>query len=127
VLQAKGFKVERVDQDSDQPADIVLRQDPGANTTAPKGSTITLTVSKGPQTTQVPDATTVDVDTARSILEQSGFKVKVVKQPTNDPSAENVVLDQNPAPYTQAKRGSTVTIFVGHFTGQTTTDTTTSP
>jgi eukaryotic-like serine/threonine-protein kinase len=126
-LQAKGFKVDRVDQDSNEPADTVLQQDPAANASAPKGSTITLNVSKGPQTTQVPDATTVDVDTARSILEQSGFKVKVVKQPTNDPSQENVVLDQNPAPNSQAKQGSTVTIFVGHFTGQTTSTTTASP
>jgi serine/threonine-protein kinase len=126
VLQAKGFKVERVDQDSTEPADTVLRQDPRANTTAPKGSTITLTVSKGPQTIAVPEVTSIDVDTARSTLEQSGFKVKVVKQPANDPSLEGIVLDQDPAPNGQAKRGSTVTIYVGDFTGQT-TDTTTSP
>src|SRR5438270_794932 len=50
-LQAKGFKVDRVDQDSNEPADTVLRQDPSANTAAPKGSTITLTVPHGPQTT----------------------------------------------------------------------------
>jgi eukaryotic-like serine/threonine-protein kinase len=104
----------------------VLRQDPRANATAPKGSTITLTVSKGPQTTAVPEVTSIDVDTARSTLEQSGFKVKVVKQPTNDPSQENIVLDQDPPPNTQAKPGSTVTIFVGDFAGQT-TDTTSSP
>src|SRR5919198_108527 len=126
VLQAKGFKVERVDQDSTEPADTVLRQDPRANTTAPKGSTITLTVSKGPQTIAVPEVTSIDVDTARSTLEQSGFKVKVVKQPANDPSLEGIVLDQDPAPNGQAKRGSTVTIYVGDFAGQT-TDTTSSP
>ena len=122
-LQAKGFKVERVDQDSNEPADTVLRQDPRANATAPKGSTITLTVSKGPQTTQVPDVTTLDADTAQSTLEQSGFKVKVMKQPTNDPSQENVVLDQKPAPNTQANPGSTVTIFVGNFVAATTSTT----
>jgi serine/threonine-protein kinase len=120
-LQAKGFKVERVDQDSNDPADTVLRQDPPANSSAPKGSTITLTVSRGPQTTQVPDVTTLDADTARSTLEQSGFNVKVAKQQTNDPSQENVVLDQKPAPNAQAKPGSTVTIFVGNFVADTTT------
>jgi eukaryotic-like serine/threonine-protein kinase len=123
-LQAKGFKVDRVDQDSNEPPDTVLRQDPGANTDAPKGSTITLTVSRGPQTTQVPDVTTLDADTARSTLEQSGFNVRVAKQPTNDPSQENVVLDQKPAPNAQAKPGSTVTIFVGNFVAGTTTSTT---
>jgi eukaryotic-like serine/threonine-protein kinase len=125
-LQAKGFKVERVDQDSNQPADTVLAQDPRGGATAPMGSTITLTVSKGPQTTAVPDVTSLDVDTARSTLEQSGFKVKVVKQPASDPSLEGIVLDQQPSPNSQAKPGATVTIFVGHFTGQT-TDTTTTP
>src|ERR671932_350287 len=104
VLQAKGFKVERVDEDSSEPPDTVLRQDPRANTSAPKGSTITLTVSKGPQTTAVPEVTSIDADTARSTLEQSGFKVKVVKQPTNDPSQENIVLDQDPPSNAQAKQ-----------------------
>ena len=122
-LQAKGFKVERVDQDSNEPPDTVLRQDPGANTDAPKGSTITLTVSKGPQTTQVPDVTTLDADTAQSTLEQSGFKVKVAKQQTNDPSQENVVLDQKPSPNSQAKPGAAVTIFVGNFVSDTTSTT----
>jgi beta-lactam-binding protein with PASTA domain/predicted Ser/Thr protein kinase len=126
-LQALGFKVERVDQDSDQPVDTVLDQDPQAGGSASKGSTITLTVSKGPQTTQVPDVTTYDADTARSTLEQSGFKVKVVKQPTNDPSEENVVLGQKPAANEKAKPGSTVTIFVGNFVDQTTTTTVTTP
>jgi beta-lactam-binding protein with PASTA domain/predicted Ser/Thr protein kinase len=126
-LQAMGFKVQRVDQDSNQPPDTVLAQDPQAGASAPKGSTITLTVSKGPQTTQVPDVTTLDPDLARSTLEQSGFKVKVVKEPTNDPSQDNVVLDQKPAPNERAKPGSTVTIFVGHFVNQTTTTTANTP
>src|SRR5919198_1563995 len=61
-LRAKGFKVDRVDQDSNQPADTVLAQDPRANTFAAQGSTVTLTVSNGPQTTSVPDVTSLDVD-----------------------------------------------------------------
>jgi eukaryotic-like serine/threonine-protein kinase len=126
-LQAKGFKVERVDQDSNEPVDTVLRQDPPANTDAPKGSTITLTVSNGPQTTSVPDVTSLAADTARSTLEQSGFKVKVVQQSVTDPSLDGIVLDEKPSPDSQAKPGSTVTIFVGRFSSQTTTDTTNSP
>jgi serine/threonine-protein kinase len=125
-LQAKGFKVARVDQDSNQPANTVLSQDPQAGGSAPQGTTITLTVSKGPQTTAVPDVTSLAVDTARSTLEQSGFKVKVVQQAASDPSLDGIVLDQRPSPNSQAKPGTTVTIFVGHFT-QTTTTTTASP
>src|SRR5437764_1895489 len=125
-LQGKGFAVKRVDQDSNEPADTVLHQDPGGNTSAAKGSTVTLVVSKGPQTTQVPDVTSYDQQTATSTLEQSGFKVKVVRQPTNDPSQENIVLDQNPPPNSRAKPGTTVTIYVGSSQGSTTTTTTTT-
>ena len=127
VLQAKGFNVDRVDQDSNEPPDRVLAQDPSANTPAPKGSTVTLTVSRGPKTIAVPEVTTLDQHTAASILRQSGFKVSVVRQQTNDPSQEGIVLDQNPPPNAQAKPGTVVTIFVGHFPGQTTTTTTASP
>jgi serine/threonine-protein kinase len=125
-LQAKGFKVERVDKQSNDPPNTVIAEDPRANTFAAKGSTVTLTVSTGPQTTAVPDVTSLDVDTARSTLEQSGFKVKVVQQPASDPSLEGIVLDQRPSPNSQAKPGATVTIFVGRFSNQTTT-TATSP
>jgi serine/threonine-protein kinase len=126
-LQAQGFNVKRVDQDSTEPADTVLRQDPAANTSAAKGATVTLTVSKGPTTTQVPDVTSIDSQTATATLEQSGFKVKVVRQQVMDPSQDNVVLDQKPPPNSQAKQGTTVTIYVGHFSGQTTSTTTTTP
>jgi len=123
-LQAQGFGVKRVDQDSNEPADTVLHQDPAANTSAAKGSTVTLTTSKGPTTTQVSDVTSIDSQTATATLEQSGFKVKVVRQPVTDPSQDNVVLDQNPSPNSQAKQGTTVTIYVGRFSGQTTSTTT---
>jgi serine/threonine-protein kinase len=115
TLMAKGFKVKRVDRDSNEPKDTVLSQDPGGNTSAPIGSTITLTVSKGPTEIQVPDVTTLDKDTASSTLESSGFKVKIVPQDTTDPTAENIVLDQSPKGNSSAAQGSTVTIFVGRL------------
>src|SRR5437763_1034543 len=102
ILQAKGFTVKRTNQDSNEAAETVLSEDPTANSLAPKGSAITLTVSNGPKTTQVPDVTMIDKDTATSILTQSGFKVKVVRQQTSDPSMEGIVLDQNPSPRSQA-------------------------
>ena len=117
TLMAKGFKVKRVDRDSNEPKDTVLSEDPGGNTTAPIGSTITLTVSKGPTEIQVPDVTTLDKDTASSTLESSGFKVKIVPQDTTDPTAENIVLDQSPKSGSSAPQGSTVTIFVGRLAG----------
>jgi beta-lactam-binding protein with PASTA domain/predicted Ser/Thr protein kinase len=114
-LQAAGFGVARRDVDSDQPKGTVVGQDPGGNTLATKGSSVTLSVSKGPKTSAVPDVTSLDRNTAAATLRSSGFKVGVSLQDTDDPSLANVVLSQNPAGGAQAKPGSTVTITVGRF------------
>src|SRR5262249_38385444 len=48
VLQGSGFKVGPPRYvDSEQAKDTVLSQDPSGNSSAPSGSTVTLTVSKG--------------------------------------------------------------------------------
>jgi beta-lactam-binding protein with PASTA domain len=127
-LQALGFAVARNDVDSDQAAEgIVIDQSPAASTFAAKGATITLTVSKGPQTSGVPNVVGSDEETAKSQLEANGFKVHVAKEDTTDESLEGSVLRQDPAAGAQAKPKSKVTIFVGHFKpGETTTGTTTT-
>jgi beta-lactam-binding protein with PASTA domain/tRNA A-37 threonylcarbamoyl transferase component Bud32 len=114
-LQAAGFAVARRDADSNQPAGTVIDQSPAGNETAAKGATVTLTVSKGPPTSAVPDVTSLDRDTAISTLQGSGFKARPTREDTTDPSLDGVVLSQSPAAGTQAKPGSTVTIAVGRY------------
>jgi serine/threonine-protein kinase len=127
-LQGLGFAVARRDVDSNAAAKgIVIDQEPSGGSFASKGSTVTLTVSKGPQTTGVPNVENTDADTAKSQLAASGFKVHVTHEDTSDPSLEGIVIRQNPAPDTQAKPGTTVTIVVGRYKAgppSTTTDTT---
>jgi eukaryotic-like serine/threonine-protein kinase len=122
-LQGAGFAVRRNDVDSTQPKGTVVAQDPAGSTLVSPGSTVTVSVSKGPTEASVPDVTSTDQDTATSTLENSGFKVKVVKQPTSDPSQDGIVLDQDPVGGTKAKPGATVTIFVGDASGAQTTTT----
>jgi eukaryotic-like serine/threonine-protein kinase len=114
-LQGAGFAVARRDVDNDQPKDVVVGQDPNGNSLASKGSTVTLTVSKGPATTAVPDVTSSDEANARATLEASGFEVKVVDQDTDDPTLEGIVITQQPPGGTQRKPGARVTIVVGRF------------
>ena len=116
-LQAAGFAVSRVDVQSEQAAGIVVDQDPNGNSTASKGSTVTLSVSTGPATLAVPDVTTQDVATAQATLEAAGFRVRVVLGDTDDPSLDSLVISQDPAGGAQAKPDSLVTLFVGRFTG----------
>jgi beta-lactam-binding protein with PASTA domain/predicted Ser/Thr protein kinase len=130
-LQAAGFGVKRTDVDSDQPPNTVIDQSPSGNTLVPQGSTVTLTVSKGPKTKQVPDVVNLDADTAKTTLTAAGFKVKVLSTDTTDPTQDNKVVAEDPAGNTPAKPGSVVTITVAHLsqpppTTSTTTTTTTT-
>jgi eukaryotic-like serine/threonine-protein kinase len=116
-LTSQGFQVARSDVDSTQPATTVLAESPAPGTSAPKGSTVTLTVSKGPTTTVVPDVTNQDPSTAAATLQASGFTVSQTQQDVTDPNLDQIVVDQNPKGGSQAKQGAAITIVVGHYTG----------
>jgi serine/threonine-protein kinase len=127
-LQALQFKVQPTFVESNEPANTVVQQTPEAGQSAGKGSTITLTVSKGPTTATVPDVTSLDVDTATATIASAGFRVKTVDEAVSDPSLDGTVLSQTPDANTEAKPGSLVTLTVGRAAGDTTTtDTTTTP
>jgi eukaryotic-like serine/threonine-protein kinase len=129
-LQALGFAVAKQEGESDEPAGNVIDQSPAANTFSAKGSTVTLTVSKGPQTTGVPSVEGTDEQTAKSTLEASGFKVRVRHEDTPDEGLDGSVLSQDPPAGTEAKPKSRVTIVVGRYKApppeETTTGTTTT-
>ncbi len=120
-LQARGFNVTPSFVDDNAPANTVIDQSPRQGDSAGKGSTIQLTVSKGPKTSTVPDVTSQDVGSATQQLQDSGFKTKIVPQDTTDPNQDNIVLSQDPGPQSQAPPGSTVSITVGRFTNSGTT------
>ena len=120
-LQQAGFNVSRIDVASDLKAGIVVRQDPTGGSESSKGSTVTLSVSQGPSTTAVPDVTTQDFAIAQATLEAAGFRWRVVYEDTTEPSFDGIVISQDPIGGSQAKPDSLVTLFVGRFTGETTT------
>jgi eukaryotic-like serine/threonine-protein kinase len=127
-LQGAGFGVTRVDVASDLAKGIVVDQDPSGGTESSRGTTVTLSVSRGPSTVAVPDVTFEDATVARATLENAGFRVREVVEATDDPSMDGIVTAQAPSGSTQAEQNSLVTIYVGSFEGPTdTTDTTTTP
>jgi eukaryotic-like serine/threonine-protein kinase len=125
-LEQAGFKVSRNDVDSDQAKGIVTDQSPKGGTAVDQGSTVTLSVSKGPTTSAVPDVTTQEVSVAQATLQSAGFKVRTVSEDTNDPSLDGIVISQDPAGGAQAKPNTVVTLFVGRLVQTTTTTTTTA-
>jgi serine/threonine-protein kinase len=133
ALEGQGFVVKRVDVPSDTQAQgVVAAESPPPGTPSQRGATITLSVSKGPATTQVPDVTNQNQATAESLLTGAGLTPSVVYQPVTDPSQDGIVLDQNPKPGADGKSGEIVIITVGQLQngaagGGTTTTTTTTP
>ena len=115
ALLGRGFAVRRRDVESDQPKDTVIAQSPDAGTYQPPASTITLSVSRGPTTSTVPDVTSISQNDAVAQLKASGFRVSIVSQPVTDQSQDGIVQTQDPAGGAKAPPGTTVTIAVGKF------------
>jgi eukaryotic-like serine/threonine-protein kinase len=113
TLQAQGFAVRRRDVDSNQPGGTVIAQDPAPGASVPRNSAVTLDVSNGPTTTEVPSVEGFDREAAVQALEDEGFEVRIEEEPVDDESFVNLVLSQDPPPGAEAERGSTVTIVVG--------------
>ncbi|HEY7793968.1 MAG TPA: Stk1 family PASTA domain-containing Ser/Thr kinase [Gaiellaceae bacterium] len=114
-LQGLNFAVAREDVESAEPAGVVVDQDPAAGTQQAKGSVITLQVSSGPATSQVPDVTSQTEAQARAQLQRAGFQVQVVEEIVADQNLDGKVLSQDPEGGTDAEEGTTVVIVVGRF------------
>ncbi len=115
ALNGLGFVVARVDVQSDLPQGTVVAEDPPAGTAAPSGSTVTLSVSKGPASTQVPDVTGSNQANAEAILTAAGLTPAVIYDPVTDPSQDGIVQSTDPAAGSPAKAGEVVTIHVGQL------------
>ena len=116
TLQGAGFAVSRTNvQDSDQPEGVVVGQNPAAGTQQSKGAVITLQVSEGPQTSQVPDVTSLSETDATVQLAQSGFEVQIVEEIVDAQDLDGRVLSQDPEGGTDAEEGTSVVIVVGRF------------
>jgi serine/threonine-protein kinase len=127
-IQRAGFSVSRVDVGSDLAKGIVVDQDPNGGLTASEGSVVTLSVSKGPVTSSVPDVTTQELSIAQATLESAGFRTRPVLEDTDDPSLDGIVISQDPGPGSQEKPQTVVTLFVGRLVSTTTETTpTTTP
>jgi serine/threonine-protein kinase len=108
ILRAAGFEVERIDRFSDTvPRGDVIRQHP-AHGTAPKGSTVTIVVSKGPRTFPLPNVAAESCGGAEQALSALGLDVHTVLIPS---SSGNTVVGQNPSPGTTMRAGERVAIY----------------
>jgi serine/threonine-protein kinase len=84
---------------------------PTAGTSVTVGSAVTLIVSNGPPSVQVPDVTTEDVGQAKATLQSRGFNVKTTDQ-VSSTVTPGTVISQTPTGSSSVPSGSTVTLVI---------------
>ncbi|MGI8792393.1 MAG: Stk1 family PASTA domain-containing Ser/Thr kinase [Acidimicrobiales bacterium] len=97
--------------DTKIPEGTVLEQAPGAGESAPKGSTVEITVSTGKPQVEVPDVVGKSADEAANILGRAGFTGKRAEESSTTVDAGKVIRTDPPAKE-RAPQGSTVTYVV---------------
>jgi beta-lactam-binding protein with PASTA domain/predicted Ser/Thr protein kinase len=117
ALDAASLKAVFKQVDGTAPAGTVVAVDPAENSPINVGETVTVSISKGNQDF-VPSVVGASKADATAVLQQHGFKVKVVLNNAAPPESNGKVTSQNPPadPNKPQLKGSTVTIFVGHNT-----------
>jgi penicillin-binding protein 1A len=135
ILEGDGFDVSIVEESSSTyPPGIVIGQTPEGGAKAPRGSTVTLTVSvksggnsgggggggggggDDDDSRRVPNVLGMPESQARQTLENEGFRVEVIYEAESSPGAarrnKRKVWKQSPASGNYAPKGDTVFIWV---------------
>ena len=113
TLTERGFSVEvGYESSSEYDEGYVMRQ--STTGMADKGSTVTVTVSTGPQTAEIPWVVSYSESAARSMLEDYGFAVEVSHEESYEYES-GIVMSQSDSG--EASVGSTISITVSSGPG----------
>ena len=121
ALTTAGFRVVINSVNSDKDPNTVLDQSPAAGTKAPKGSNITLTVSKGLEQIAVPNVRGRTLNDAANLLGQAGFRTTSRTEASED-FDRGAVIRTEPASGTPLDRNGVVTLIVSGGPAPTTTE-----
>ncbi|MGA2011261.1 MAG: PASTA domain-containing protein, partial [Solirubrobacteraceae bacterium] len=128
TLTQAGFNVSpQTVTSSTVTAGNVISQDPAANSSHVPGTTVTIVIAQAPPTVSVPPVTGDPLAGAVGALTTAGFAIHRSTKDVRLPSEDGTVISQSPGAGSTAKKGSTVTIVVGHYVaGSSTSSSTTS-
>ena len=105
-----GLKVQIQRRLSKKPSGIVLEQDPAASTSAERGSTVGLVVSRGADTVAVPALNGLQLDEAVTKLQALGLKASTKRVDSDKPAGQ--VIAQEPGGGGELKKGEGVILTV---------------
>ncbi len=112
ALRKAGFKTDERREFSDTvKADRVIETSPPEGSTARKGTTVTLIVSRGKEKIAVPDVVGRPRDEAERTLQDAGLQASVKEEESQD-ADPGTVLRQDPAAGTELAKGKTVALVV---------------
>ena len=111
TLQNAGFEVDSDQVQNSAALDTVVETDPFKGSKAEEGSTVTITVSLGPGTVEVPRLAGLPLGDAKANLKDAGFDFSVVRQPSGNVK-RGVVISSSPDEGFAAEPGETVTLTV---------------
>jgi beta-lactam-binding protein with PASTA domain/predicted Ser/Thr protein kinase len=112
-IRAAGLEPSVREEPDAAPAGQVIRQTPSAGSRVDPGSTVTIVVSEGEETTTVPNVIGKLRPDAVTALREAGLDPTVSEQETDVPSKVGKVTDQFPPPGAEVEPGASVTIVVG--------------
>ena len=123
ALSQKGLSNVKVsEQQSDTiSAGKVISTDPEAGTEVEKDAEITLIVSSGTSTVQVPSVASMTVSKAKSTLAAEGFNAVEGSKVYSDTVKAGLVAYSNPKGGAQASKGATITLYISKGPTRTTT------
>ena len=112
-LEAAGFDVEtRSDYSDSVEKGKVMIQTPEADTKGKEGDTVTITISLGTETIDVPDVTNKSQSAAQSTLENSGLSAGSISEEPSDTVKKGNVISSDPAAGTKVNKGAKVNLVI---------------
>lgn len=105
-----SFKVE-FQSSTDVPAGTIISQSYNQGRKIRKTQTITIVVSTGPESAEVPHIYNLDLTTAKQALKSKGFGWKLIYQPSDD-IAEGHVIITSPASGSPVAEGTEIEVYV---------------
>lgn len=111
-LREAGLESQVVRATSGKPVDQVLAQDPAEGAQADEGSTVTLTVSRGPGRVAVPSVDGLNEQKATAKLTNAGLVVDRVVRQADDSVTDGLVIRSSPAAGQRVDKGTGVTLVI---------------
>ena len=117
ALEEQDLFAKRVDESNDSiAAGNVVRTTPSADTTVAAGQEVTVYVSTGADTAEVPNLEGITESEARSALEEAGLSLGFVQRKPDPALASGVVMSASVASGTEVAKGTTVNLVVASGT-----------